>query len=248
MTTQPELMRRSQLINKLVLERRTTDKVGNVEQLWLDPHAHEIQSFSCKSGLFGHNKLIFTWEQIETIGHDCILVNCSPTEAMKEKPDRSELIINHEVWTDAGVRAGKIVDYLFNLQTGKVVGYLFVADGWEGVTDGTYILEPVAISSVGNKRAIVFDRAARNAAKFSEGLKNKIEQATSFFSADYAQTRKEVETALSKAKEAAESVAFQAKDKLNEAKNKLQKSANSEETQPDDRPSSELENQENVDF
>ncbi|MEC4986264.1 MAG: PRC-barrel domain-containing protein, partial [Oscillatoria sp. PMC 1076.18] len=231
MTTQPELIRRSQLLNKLVLERRTTEKVGNLNQLWLDPHAHQVQGFSCKSGLFGYNKLIFTWEQIETIGHDCILVNCSPGEALKEKPAQFELIVNHEVWTDAGVRAGKIVDYLFNLPTGKVVGYLFVSDGWEGLTDDTYILEPVAISSVGNKRAIVFDRAARNATKFSEGIKSKIEQATSFFSADYSQTRKDLETALSKAKEAAESVTDRATEKFNEAKNKWQNNSPSDHTE-----------------
>ena len=231
MDTQSEIIRHSELLNRLVLDRNTTETLGNLEHLWLDPHANQIMGITCKSGLLGRNKQKFAWSQIETIGKDSILVNPSPEEMTTETPENTNLLIGNELWTDAGNKIGQLVDYLFNFKTGAIVKYLFVSNGWRGVLDGVYILEPIAISSVGSKRIIVLDAAVKNAQQYSEGLGQKIEQAKDFIKEDYQKTKKELEAAVGQKKtadqlrETIQSVTSQAKDKFTEAKTKLQNTA-----------------------
>ena len=234
MSTQPEVIRQTDLLNRLVLDRNTTEKLGNVEQLWIDPQAHRVKGLSCKSGLLSRQKQLFNWSQIETIGNDGILLNSLLTEDTIESPSKTELIIGDELWTDAGNKVGKIVDFLLETKTGNIVGYLFVSNGWRGVLDGLYFLEPIAISSVGESRTIVLAAAVENAEQYTEGINQKINQAKELIKDDYTQTKKHLKTAMGKTKETAEqlkdvtqSVTDQAKEKLSEAQKKIQNSPNS---------------------
>jgi uncharacterized protein YrrD len=104
--------------------------------LWLNPQSHQVIGFTCKSGFLGGLKQVFRWEQITTIGTDSIIVNNTPEVIEPETPIQKISLIGHEVWTDAGNKVGKIVDYLFNPQTGAIVNYLFVSSGWRGILDG----------------------------------------------------------------------------------------------------------------
>ena len=221
MNTQPESVRHSEVLNRLVLDRRTTEEVGRVEQLWLNPQSHQVVGLTCKSGFLGGNKRSFTWAEIETIGNDSILVNYDPEGVELEKPESVVSLINHEVWTDAGNKVGKVVDYLFVPQTGSVVSYLFVSNGWRGVLDGVYLLPFTAIAGVGSKRVIVPDAIAQVPQQYAEGLNQKANKAAEFLKEDLKKTQTDWEVIKRGAQNITEQVRDTSEKVTNVAKEKL---------------------------
>jgi uncharacterized protein YrrD len=208
MDTQLEVVRQSDVLNRLVLDKRTTEEVGRVEKLWLNPQSHQVIGLTCKSGFLGNKKYSFSWRQIETIGADSILVNYDLETMEPEKPDLFSLI-GHEVWTDAGNKVGKIVDFLFLPQTGDVVEYLFMSSGWRGVLDGIYLLAPLTITSVGSKRVIVPDEVVQEPLQYTEGLNQRFSQAAEFLKDDVKRTHLDWQAV----KRNAQSISEQVKEK-----------------------------------
>ncbi|MBD2084665.1 PRC-barrel domain-containing protein [Coleofasciculus sp. FACHB-542] len=224
MNAQPQIIRQSDLLNRLVLDRSTAEEVGRVEQLWLNSQSHQVVGFSCKSGFLGSLKQVFRWEQITTIGTDSIIVNNTPEVIEPETPIQKISLIGHEVWTDAGNKAGKIIDYLFNPKTGAVVNYLFVSSGWRGVLNGVYLLPVEAISSTGSKRALVADAIVQTPQQYTQGLNQKMSQAAELLREDYKKTQDDLEALKRSAqniaeqvKDTTETVTGIAKDKFSEA-------------------------------
>lgn len=195
MSTQSEALKQSKLINRLVLDRQTAEEVGHVAQLLLDGQAQQVVGFICKSGgWLGGQQQVFPWSQVEAIGDDSVLVK-SREEATAEIPESLKPPIGYEIWTDGGNKVGKLLDFLFDPRTGAVVNYLFSSSGWRGVMEGTYLLQPVAISSVGSRRVIVLEKAVQAPQQYTQGLSEKLEQATEFIREDYEKTREDWEVA-----------------------------------------------------
>jgi uncharacterized protein YrrD len=220
MNTQLEIVKQTEVLNRLVLDRRTTEEVGRVEQLWLNPQSHQIIGFTCKAGFLGKKKCSFSWKEIETIGADSILVNYDPAA---EEPPKPELVslIGHEVWTDAGNKAGKIVDYLFIPQTGDIVEYLFTSNGWRGVLDGIYLLASIIITSVGSKRVIVPDEVVQVPVQYTEGLNQRFSQAAEFLKDDVKKTHLDWQAVKRKAQNITEQVKEKTQNLTSIAKEKL---------------------------
>lgn len=187
MSLEIQVFKHSQLLHRRVIDRRTADDVGIVEQLWLDPLAHKVVGFTCKSGLLGRQKRFFVWQQIERIG-DNILVSGTPDIADTEKPEGVLTTTGQEVCTDAGNKAGKLVDYLVIAQTGAVMNYLFSSSGWQGVLDGIYQFSPSAIASFGLRRIIVSEAAVLTPEKYAPGLADQVHSAADFAQKDYEAT------------------------------------------------------------
>ena len=195
MNTEIQMIKRSELINRLVLERNTVEDLGRVEQLWINPQSHQLVALTCKSGLLRGQKRVFAWDDITQIGEDAVLVNCRSYEASKNeaKPEQAIHVMNHEVWTDGGNKIGAIVDYIFELKTGFVYSYLYTSQGLRGVLEGVYILPSTAVSSAGNKRLIVLESALKTPQQYSEGLGKKMDQAAEFLQEDFERTREHLE-------------------------------------------------------
>ena len=211
-----QVIQQSELLNRLVLERRTAEEVGRVNELWLNPHLHQVVGFTCKSGILGSKKRSFAWGEIESIGADSILVTLNPEANDPAKPDPISSVIGHELWTDAGNKVGKVVDYLFVPQTGAVVSYLFVSSGWRGMLDGMYLLPMAAIASVGSKRVIVADAAIQEPQQYTQGLSQKVGQAAEFIKEDLDKTRRDLESM----KRGTQGITEQIKDKAQAATGK----------------------------
>jgi uncharacterized protein YrrD len=213
LTTFPKnTIQQSNLLGRLILNRETTEKIGHVKEFWLDPTLHQVTAIVSESGLLGRTKQFLRWEQVEAIGEDSLLVSLA-LEASEETPQGSEVVIGHELWTNDGNKAGTITDYCFDLQTGAVVAYLFHSNGWQGITDGVYVLLPEAVLSTGTKRFIANADQVKQAEQFSEGLRDKLNQVTEYLKKDLAQTRQDM-TAL---KESGQSTAAQVKEKTQQA-------------------------------
>ncbi|HIK27776.1 MAG: PRC-barrel domain-containing protein [Oscillatoriaceae bacterium SKW80] len=214
MTIEQQAIRGNQLINRLVIDRHTAEEIGRVEQLWLDPQAHRILGFTCKSGIFSNKKRAFTWADIYSIGTDSIVINNPPAAEEPEKPPQVTSLINREVFTDTGNKVGKLVDFLLLPQTGIVVNYLYSSNGWRGVLDGIYMFAPADITSIGSKRVMVADAAIQVPQKYSEGI-------TQILKEDYYKTKHDLE----KLKRNAQTLAEQAREKVQDLREQAQERA-----------------------
>lgn len=224
MSKQSEALKQSELLNRLVLDRQTTEEVGRVAQLLLDPQAHQVVGLICKSGFLGGKKKSFSWAQVEAIGDDSIVLNPNQSETATEKLEPPDSPIDHEVWTDAGNKVGKILDYLLEPKTGSVLNYLFSSSSWRGFIDGIYLLPPVAISSIGKKRIIVIDAVIQKSQLYTEGLNQKKNRAVEYLENDYKRTvgdlesvGKGVQNIASDLKDKTQNVASEIKDQAQAA-------------------------------
>ncbi|MBW4468166.1 MAG: hypothetical protein KME07_22290 [Pegethrix bostrychoides GSE-TBD4-15B] len=150
-----ELIRQSDLINQLVLDRSTMEELGRVDLLWSYPPSHRVLGFICKSGFLGNQKSAFQLGQIGAIGVSGLLMQGQPEKTTVERVRRLESLIDHEIWSEDGNRIGRIVDCLFLLQTGEITQYLFVSSGWTGVLGEFYQLPPSQILGFGKQRVRV---------------------------------------------------------------------------------------------
>lgn len=192
MSTAQQTIRRSALINRRAIDRQTVEDIGRIEQVWLDPLSDRVVGFTCKLGLLSNQKRWFTWTQIDTIG-DHVLVNTNPGNPEVEQPVSVVTAIGHEVLTDAGNKAGTVVDFLFEGKTGAVISYLFQSSGWRGVINGIYVLPVTAISSRGSKRMIVAETAVAEPQQYVEGIGQRVGHATEVLKKDLDETLKHVE-------------------------------------------------------
>ncbi|MDK3159723.1 PRC-barrel domain-containing protein [Kamptonema cortianum] len=172
--TTATVLRQTQLLNRLVLDLKTAEELGQVERLWIDPTLHQIVGVVCKSGLFGGKKYTFGWTQISAIG-DSVIVD-RDRELDPNQPLPQESLIGHEIWTDTGNKAGGVVDYLFNPQTGEILYYMYTSSGWAGVMGSKYILAPTEITSLGSKRLIAQNAAIQNSISHRDAIQQNLIQ------------------------------------------------------------------------
>lgn len=210
-------IQQSSLLGRLILNHETTEEIGHAKEFWLDTTTHQVMAIVSESGILRRKVQFLRWEQVETIGEDSILISLS-AETSGEPPKGSELVIGHELWTDDGNKAGTITDYCFDLKTGAVVAYLFKSNGWQGITKGVYLLKPGAVLSAGTKRLIAKADQVKAAEQFSEGLKDKLAQATEFLKEDLAQTSRD----MAALKARGQSTAVQVKEKTQQVGTQVQ--------------------------
>ena len=240
-------MKYSELLNQLVLDRRTMEEIGRVETLWMHPPAHRVLGFICKAGLLGNQKSAFNLSQISAFGESGILTQGSPDGTTAERVRQLESLISHEIWSEEGDRIGKIIDCLFELESGRITHYLYVSSGWAGMVGEIYQLPTSTILSFGRKRVLVSDAAATQLSLYQAGLPQKLTnakvaltqettqewQALTHRAADLSEQAKERLQSLSEqAKDQAQQISQQAKIKAQTLSEQLQ-----EQLQPDSQSS-----------
>jgi uncharacterized protein YrrD len=221
MTSHPDIVKQSDLLNQLILDRYTMAELGQVEVLWMYPKVHRVLGFISKSGFLGAKKAAFNLDQLHTLGAKSILVNSAPMATDAEKVRELESLVHCEVWTDDGNQVGKIVDYLFNLKTGAIQAYLFVANGWGGLASSVYKLPPGQILNLGHRRVLIGESAMASLEIYRAGIQEKLTKATELLKEEKTHVAAEVrslfqqaKTATSIAKERAQALAEQAKEQL----------------------------------
>ncbi|MGB3266420.1 MAG: PRC-barrel domain-containing protein [Microcoleus sp.] len=231
MTRSQQIVKRSELLNRRTIDRRTAEEVGRVDKLWLDSHSQRAIGFTCKSGLLGSKKTWFAWAQVDTVGEN-VFVTINPELPELHQPEQAVCPIGLEVLTDAGNKAGTVVDYLFDVTTGSVTDYLFKSNGWRGALDGIYLLPVGAISTLGKKRAIVSEAAVSEPVQYAEGLHKKVGLVADFLHEDYdktllnvAEVRRGAQNLAEKLQDKALEVRDAAQEKVAELKRQRQESA-----------------------
>ncbi|MCT7959724.1 PRC-barrel domain-containing protein [Laspinema sp. D1] len=216
MAIEQQVIQYSQLINRRIIDRGTAEEVGRLDELWLNVNSHHVVGFSSKSGGvlgLGVKRHSFTWEQIYSIGADSILVNINAeVEEPEKSPEISHPIIGHEVLTDSGNTAGELRDYIIATQTGAVVGYLYKSSGWRGAVEGTYLLSPDDISSIGSKRILAIDAAIQDPQPYTDGMNQKLNKVGELLKDDYTKTMADLRGLM----KGAQNISEQAKSKVQE--------------------------------
>ncbi|BAI91722.1 PRC-barrel domain-containing protein [Arthrospira platensis] len=231
MNAKKGIIKRSDLIGRLVLDRQTVEKLGDIEEIAVDLNSNQVIGFTTKSGMLpvGGKKRAFSWQQIDTIGVDAVLVNKSTDEDEFLLPENADSSMGHEVWTDAGKKVGVLVDYLIKNDTGTVTNYLFKTDGGlRGILQGIYIMPASAMTSAGSKRVIVSESMVENPPQYTEGLDQKIRQAAGFLQYDFEQTLSDLEGLKKYAQELGKSSSDSAENNLDKEDTKSSDTADAE--------------------
>ncbi|ABW27779.1 PRC-barrel domain-containing protein [Acaryochloris marina] len=182
-----KIMRHSQLLNRLVIDRDTTEELGRIDVVWMHPPAHRVMGFICKPGFMTKQRYAFNLKQLYRIGPESILVSSGAAETNVKEVALLETLIGLELWTDAGERLGRIIDCLFDRQTGNITHYLFKSGGWRGFTSGVYQLPPRAVMSFGRKKVLVTAKVSANLKVFQEGLEDRLVQVSDRIKSGYTQ-------------------------------------------------------------
>ncbi|WP_069790513.1 PRC-barrel domain-containing protein [Cyanobacterium sp. IPPAS B-1200] len=180
-------LKRSELIDRLIINYSTTENVGKLDNIVLELESHQAKGIISKAGLLGRDKHGFSWQQIESIGKDSIIVHYDQ-EVEIQLNEWGTFLIGAELWTNSGDKAGNIVDYTISPQTGKVINYLFSSSGWKGIKEGVYAIAPEDVVSLTNKRVIADNQAIENAPQYSRGLGQTFGKVKDFIQDDYEQT------------------------------------------------------------
>ncbi|MGY6529952.1 MAG: PRC-barrel domain-containing protein [Cyanobacterium sp.] len=180
-------LKRSELIDRLIINYSTTENVGKLDNFVLELETHQVKGIISKAGLLGRDKHGFSWKQIESIGKDSIIVHYDQ-EIEIQLDEWDTFLIGAQLWSNSGDKAGKIVDYIISKETGKVINYLFSSSGWKGIKEGIYSLAPEDILTITDKRVIADNQAIENAPQYSRGLGQSIGIVKDFIKDDYEQT------------------------------------------------------------
>lgn len=200
-----QTLKYSELLNRPVVDRQTVKDLGGLAKLLVDSQAQRIVGLVAKSGMFGSKKYVCSWEQIEAIGNDSILVRSTERSDL-EGSKLPEAPIGFQILTNQGNKMGQITDLLFEARSGEITGYLFSPEGWKGLIEGTYILAPIAISSLGEKRVIVLESAVAQPRQYTPGIADKLDRATELIQTDYERTKQDIADVQKGAKSIADRV------------------------------------------
>lgn len=233
-----EIAKQSDVLNQTVLDRTSMQELGHVEVLWMYPKVHRVLGFICKSGWLGKKKTAFNLEQLETIGSNGVLVNSKPVETDAEKVKQLESLVGCEVWTDAGDQVGKVVDYLFDLETGEIQHYLYVSEGWSGIVGSVYLLPPNYILRFGNQRVLVPKDSVQSFTVYRGGVQEKFSKVKDLLKEEKTQVAQEVRSFADLAREKARQLKEKARSVTEQAYEFVEEIA-LDETEPFTSPSSE---------
>jgi uncharacterized protein YrrD len=207
-----EYIRRSELVDQLVLNRSSLEELGKVEVLWEYPQAHRVLGFICKSGSFDRTRAAFNLDQLDTIGSNGVLVNSDPVETDAERVRQIQSLVHCEVWTDTGNRVGKIVDHVFDLKNGVIRQYLLSSGGFGGFAGNIYALYPSQILSWGSRRVLVSAAIVEGLEVYQPGLQDRVSKLRDTLREERGQASQSLQSLASRAKRKAQVLAEQARE------------------------------------
>lgn len=163
-------MRCSDLLDRVILDRDTTETLGRVGDLLVSPREHRVRGIASAGSLgqeiLGQETRRFTWSQVTSVGQDSLVVRANapvgdPAVVLADCIPLSTL----EIWSDSGDRVGELVDFLLDDATGVIGEYLYVPAPQAGQppVSGLLGLPRVYVINMGRRRMMVREAAMANA-------------------------------------------------------------------------------------
>ena len=177
------MIRQGELVGKGLMAYETTEEVGAVGHLLVDMTQAEVVGFACKTGGLLGRKQAVSWSRLVKIGRDRIIIHTAvpSSETIENQLAAAQNVTGLEVWTDGGDLIGQVVDFCFEMGTGKVQQYLFALNhrneepveesGDELETVEVFAIAPSTIISAGRKRMMIAEEDARQAQPYGTPIK-----------------------------------------------------------------------------
>jgi len=175
--TTDTLRLRSELINTKVIANDTARQLGVVKTLLVDIDRREVVALGLRDNILslaGEPRYMYL-DRIEKTG-DVILV---PNEEVIEDLD-AELyskLINCEVITEDGEMLGRVRDFRFNIEDGRLASLIIASIGLPQIPEqaiSTYELPVEDIVSSGPNRIIVFEGSEEHLVQLTVGVLERL--------------------------------------------------------------------------
>mmetsp|Transcript_24177 Transcript_24177/g.33268 ORF Transcript_24177/g.33268 Transcript_24177/m.33268 type:complete len:586 (-) Transcript_24177:13-1770(-) len=170
------LLGRSQIINKPVITRTSGSNLGVVSQVWVDVESWKVESLDLRENLLFGDLQCVLLQSVRQVG-DVILVHSSAAI----EPDSSVYgllpLVGSEVLTEAGEFLGRVRDFTFSPEDGRVARLIFDAFGVPLLPDSVvscYALGVDEVLSVGPSRILVREGAEANVRQLSSSLLQRL--------------------------------------------------------------------------
>jgi sporulation protein YlmC with PRC-barrel domain len=168
---------RSEFINTQVITRNTGKKLGVVKEILVDIDRREVVAFGLRDNILSLSGMpqYMYLSSIRQTG-DVILVE---DEDVLEPIDIDAytLVIKSEVITETGEPLGKVRDFQFNPENGKVSSIIIASLGLPQIPDqmiSTYEISMEEVISTGPNRLIVFEGAEERLTQLTVGLLERL--------------------------------------------------------------------------
>ncbi len=120
-------MKFSELKGRAVVDVEDAKKIGEIDNLLLEPGTRQVSSLKVKTGGLFSTPLTIAISQLMNIGPDAVTVKvdtASPGKAtgVDESVELSS-VLGHKVVTDAGTLIGEVHDVLLDPVSAAVMGY-----------------------------------------------------------------------------------------------------------------------------
>ncbi|ACK68033.1 PRC-barrel domain protein [Rippkaea orientalis PCC 8801] len=175
--TSDNIRLRNEFINTQVITRNTGKKLGVVKDILVDIDQREVVALGLRDNMLSLSGMpqYMYLSSIHQIG-DVILVE---DEDVIETVDIDAYtpVINCEVITETGEPLGRVRDFQFNLETGKVSSIIIASLGFPQIPDqliSTYELSIEQVISSGPNRLIVFEGAEEQLTQLTVGVLERL--------------------------------------------------------------------------
>jgi sporulation protein YlmC with PRC-barrel domain len=168
---------RTELVNTQVIALNTGKKLGVVKELLVDVDRRDIVALGLRDNILslsGMPKYMYL-NSIRQTG-DVILVD-NEDVLIDIDMDAYTRLINSEVVTETGEPLGRVRDFQFNLEDGKITSIIIASLGYPQIPDqiiSTYELPIEEVVSSGPNRLIVFEGAQEHLNQLTVGILERL--------------------------------------------------------------------------
>lgn len=168
---------RNEFLNTQVITKNTGKRLGVVREVLVDIDRREVVALGLRDNrlaLSGIPNYMYL-DKITQIGDVVLVENEDVIEDIEI--DIYSPLINSEVITETGEPLGKVRDFQFNLETGKVETIIIATLGYPQIPDqliSTYELSVEEIVSSGPNRIIVFEGCEERLTQMTVGVLEKL--------------------------------------------------------------------------
>ncbi len=170
-------VKRSDILNTQVIARNNGKRLGVISQLWVDIDQREVVALSLRDNLLaigGVPRYMFL-SSIRQVGDVILVENEDAIEDVDT--DAFSSLVNSEVITETGELLGRVRNFQFDEENGKVSSLIIASFGLPQIPQqllSTYELPIEEIVSSGPNRLIVFEGAEQRLNQLTMGVLERI--------------------------------------------------------------------------
>jgi len=169
---------RSDVVGKAVITRTSGLKLGVVRQAWVDASRWELVSLDVAPNALaiGESSDAVMLQSLRQVG-DVVLVHDESVLESNLSTYGLNTLVGCELVTESGEYLGRVRDYLFHPETGKVVDIVFDSLGVPLIPDSivsTYSLNVVEVVTAGPGRIIAKEGAERRLDQLTSGIAERL--------------------------------------------------------------------------